>query len=306
MANRLDNIHQRIPPGARYKDKAEYIASEEDRDNASDWLDLLEVFRDVPKLVVITPEMALAFYKHRAKNRYISKANLQRLMVDIRAGRWKVTGETIIFDNEDKLIDGQHRMLACIECNLPIRTYVVRGSIDHNATTGIDIGKGRTPGDLLSFRGHEDGNHLAATIRWIHRLKSDGMQFERIRMTRDELIDFLAKNNDVILSAPFGRFVRQLIVPSLGSALHFTMALKDRELANQYFHELQQGTGEPGSPSFVVRELLIKNKLHRAQLPLHVVAAMIIKAWNLLRSGKTTKIIRWYGDKQNERYPEVK
>lgn len=284
----------------------QHARRDEDSLASRHWLETLGVLPGHPQLVTITPEMARAFYTHRAKNRHIAKTNLQRILTSIKGGKWKVTGETIIFDHQDQLIDGQHRLLACMEANVPIQTYVVRGKIDTDAATNIDTGKARTPGDLLTFNDYSDPNHLAATVRWINRLTTEGMQFERVKMTRDALLQFVQAHEEVHLSLPYGRFVRALIVPSLGAALHYLMAQHDRELANTYFLELQQGTGAIGSPSFVVRELLIKNKMHRAQLPVHIVAAMLIKAWNLLRAGRTAKIIRWYGEAQNEPYPTIR
>jgi hypothetical protein len=299
MVEKFDNLRN-------YPKRQSFVTTDEEATEVSEWLDVLKVIKGIPKAVVITPEAATVFYKHRLRNRYISKTNLQRLMRDIQVGDWKVTGETIIFDDDDRLVDGQHRLLACMESGIPIKTYVVRGNIDKDAATSIDTGKAKTPGDLLTFSNFDEGHHLAACLRWINRIRTDGMQFERFKLTRDEMLEFMKDNPDVSLSLPYGRFIRQLVVPSLGAALHFEMAAKDRGLADKYFTHLQQGTGEVGSPTFVVRELLIKNKLHRAQLPVHIVAAMLIKAWNLLRTGRTAKIIRWYGDTQNEPYPKIR
>lgn len=290
-----------------------YKSPEEKKEEQEHWraearrlLNSLGIRHGVVTLITITPEMAKVFYLARAKNRHLSKSNLRRLIIDIKAGKWRVTGETIIFDNDDYLIDGQHRLLACMESNIPIQSYVVRGKIDAEAPTAIDIGKARTPGDLLTFHDYQDPNHLAATARWVYRLERDMMVFEREKMTRDQLLEFIAHNPDIHLSLPYGRYIGKLLIPSLGSALHFLFAQKDRQLADQMYTDLQAGTALVGTPTFVVRELLIKNKMHRAQLPVHIVAAMLIKTWNLLRTGKTAKIIRWYGESQNEAYPRVK
>ena len=39
---------------------------------------------------------------------------------DMAAGRWKENGETIKFDSEGRLIDGQHRLAAVVKANTPI------------------------------------------------------------------------------------------------------------------------------------------------------------------------------------------
>ena len=69
----------------------------------------------------ITPEMALEILTHKNfKNRPIKKAQLRRLIKAIKADEWIVTNQGISFDPEGNLLDGQHRLHACIEANKSI------------------------------------------------------------------------------------------------------------------------------------------------------------------------------------------
>jgi len=90
-------------------------------------------------------------------NRRVKRQNLEQLVVDMKAGRFIVNGESLIFevndkDDEIKLSDGQHRLLACIESGKDIYTYVTF-SMQSNVMGTIDTGSKRTAADALIIGG---------------------------------------------------------------------------------------------------------------------------------------------------------
>tara|TARA_B100000427_G_scaffold171377_1_gene142469 strand:+ start:604 stop:1479 length:876 start_codon:yes stop_codon:yes gene_type:complete len=117
----------------------------------------------------ITPEMALEILTHKNfKNRPIKKYALKRLTDAIKSGEWIVTNQGISFDPDGNLLDGQHRLHACIEANKPIDILVAR-NINPKAFQCVDIGASRTAGDTLDIinGNNSQGKLIAAAVKVI-------------------------------------------------------------------------------------------------------------------------------------------
>ena len=62
----------------------------------------------------ITPAQAKKLLERNTNNRPVSKPHVKFLCGVIRRGEWKLNGDAIRF-NSERLVDGQHRLAACIE-----------------------------------------------------------------------------------------------------------------------------------------------------------------------------------------------
>jgi hypothetical protein len=124
------------------------------------------------KAVTITPERAAAWLKRHEllvktdptkKNRRLKKSLVDRYGQDMADDRWQFNGETIKLGSDGRIIDGQHRLAACVKAKAQFRTLVVDNVTDDSFKT-IDVGKVRTGGDLLYIDGHENAVILAAGL----------------------------------------------------------------------------------------------------------------------------------------------
>lgn len=80
------------------------------------------------EILVISPEMAKkCLEKNKIENRNLSLTRVDAIAQDIIEGKWVLTHQGIAFDDDGNLLDGQHRLAACIKSGLPIKTYVTRG-----------------------------------------------------------------------------------------------------------------------------------------------------------------------------------
>jgi hypothetical protein len=82
--------------------------------------------------------------------------------------RKKEKGKTT--DPHIHLIDGQHRLHAIIQANVPIKSYVVR-SITKEAFSVLDSGIKRTMGDEFTFAGEMNAIALAAGLHQLRKLE---------------------------------------------------------------------------------------------------------------------------------------
>lgn len=87
------------------------------------------------KVETITPEIAKEYLKHNSRNprKRMDPGTIKRYADDIREGLWTLNGETIVFDEDGFLKNGQHRLCGVISAGKPIKTLVVRG-IDSDIT----------------------------------------------------------------------------------------------------------------------------------------------------------------------------
>jgi len=80
------------------------------------------------EVLTITPEMAKrCLEKNNIENRNLSPSRVQAIAEDIKNGKWILTHQGIAFDNDGNLLDGQHRLAACIKANIPIKVFVTKG-----------------------------------------------------------------------------------------------------------------------------------------------------------------------------------
>lgn len=116
---------------------------------------------------LISPEQAGSILRDRnPRNRSIAPMKLAQVCSDIREGRFLVNGESVIFDRDGNLLDGQHRLAAAEKTGQDIVSLCAFG-IDPDAMRSIDTGKSRTPGDIIQISGYAQGNRLAAIARLV-------------------------------------------------------------------------------------------------------------------------------------------
>jgi hypothetical protein len=108
-----------------------------------------------PKSVrmTITPSQAVNWLEHANNhNRSVSDRIVQQYARDMRAGRWRLSHQSIAFDPRGNLIDGQHRLWAVVEAAVPVEMHVWF-NVDPASQMVIDMGRPRRLADNLRLGG---------------------------------------------------------------------------------------------------------------------------------------------------------
>lgn len=288
----------------------------------------------------ITPKMAEDWLKTMVNNRPPSDSLVYELATSIQDGRWVLNGETIKFNSEGHLFDGQHRLLACMIAGKPFQSYVVRGIEDPRAFSTVDVGKLRTHGDIFAMTGFSDYTIASGIAVFLYNYKNnlltlrgpkharlvrntamakalreklgknEGARY-RSDIDKETLIKFAEPIKDQIVASI--RIIkhqkaRKLLPVTLLASCHFLFAEKNKFEADQFVDHLTEGVGlMVTDPVYLLRERLISNQALRARtghkLNRWTQSALVIKAWNKRRAKEKVHNLRIQED---EEFPKVK
>lgn len=263
------------------------------------------------KTTEMTPEMATKIMANAAPNRGVRQNAVERMASEMVAGRWILNGSTIVLTSEGQLLDGQHRLLACIKAGVPFKTTIVTG-MPIQAMDSIDQGKSRTNSDILKLHGIPNYTIASAASRYLWQME----KFKQIvnaggptNPPRSEVLRMYRKARGLDHSCAMARTVTNAagrgfhLSGSVIAACHylFTQAA-GAEKADEFLVLLKEG-GSPGAASKDPIRLLWKRGFDRYTVRgARVYASLMIKAWNAWRRGETTEILHY---RQGEAFPEI-
>lgn len=142
----------------------------------------------------IDKELAEYLLTKNIKNyRALDSARVRKYAEDIKAGLWKANGETIVFDKEGHLVNGQHRLNAIIKSNATVIIYIV---FDVDDTELYDSGKTRGIKSDLNQRGYKFSSLHIGTGKMLLEYGSDNENWGN-----GSIIEFILKNSDLICKA---------------------------------------------------------------------------------------------------------
>jgi hypothetical protein len=197
----------------------------------------------------ITPETARQYLALKARNRPLKKEHVARLAADMQAGRWDMTGEAIKF-NGTSLVDGQHRLEACVKSGCEFTTLVVRG-LNTAAAKVMDSGVKRGVADAMRMFGDSpipSANQVAACARIVMCIKRrpDTPTAAYSQLTQAEMIAEIESNLDrYVEAARYGNGFKKWGAASAAGALAI-LALEagySQQQLDEYHRHISDGVG---------------------------------------------------------------
>jgi hypothetical protein len=114
----------------------------------------------------ISPDKAAEMLAANTTNRPLSRATVQAFAEAMRRGDWLVTHQGIAFDSNGVLVDGQHRLAAVIEADIP-QEMTVFTDVEPDTFDVLDTGRKRNAADVLAIEGERSTATLAAMVRTV-------------------------------------------------------------------------------------------------------------------------------------------
>lgn len=117
----------------------------------------------------VGPEMAEQMLATSGFNRPVMASRVVTLANEMRLGKWQLNGETVVFAESGKLLDGQHRLHAIIESGCTVQLAIVRGAPE-SAFETIDTGRSRSGSDILAMNGVQNSAVCSSTAAMLWRM----------------------------------------------------------------------------------------------------------------------------------------
>ncbi|MBO0813251.1 MAG: hypothetical protein J2P23_14575 [Microlunatus sp.] len=126
------------------------------------------------RVQTITPEKAAEMLEANTANRPLSKSIVRTFAEAMKRGDWKVTHQGVAIDTNGVLVDGQHRLAAVIEADMPVEMTVFT-QVPADTFDVLDTGKRRNAADVLAIEGEQSTHQLAAMLRsvWLYDNRRD-------------------------------------------------------------------------------------------------------------------------------------
>lgn len=287
-------------------------------------LKLLENFPDVtgPNIIsdapafawmTVTPDLAANWLeKTNTNNRTVVEAHVETLASDMLSGRWRgKNGEAIRFDINGRLVDGQHRLWACVQSGCNFVTLLITG-VDPEDYSTIGVGRKKKLADFLGPVHHEKNTNLmASTIKLVDswdkgRLGTAAHDVTSIRDLEETYYKYkgIAESCARIASL---RETRVLLNPTYASFIHFVATYEGYGAQVEVFMQtLGNGLGlVEDNPIYHLRKYLLTLRgpiADRKRPGKLYVLALAIKAWNAFRDEKRIKSLQF---KSNEEFPSI-
>jgi hypothetical protein len=257
----------------------------------------------------VTPELADAWMKRNESNRPFRISTSNRYAAVMAAGRWRQppTAESIKFDRDGLLRDGQHRLSAVVKAGVPVRFCIAFGC-DPEEWKVYDQGLARTASDILHQYGIPSQKQSAALAYMILRIEQDDPhKIDRLMVTE--------RANDLYTSDPiFAASVRagaqsaKLSTPSAMGLAYWTIAHKTSrpDKLDAFWNDISSGANlQLRSPELKLREWLVESRgaSGTARDVATRRAAAVILAWNALLDHRSPRNFVW---NFTTRLPEVR
>lgn len=256
------------------------------------------------RTLLITPEMAQEFLACNSNNRAVSQVKLKQYTTAMTSGRWRQNGDTIKIAKNNRLLDGQHRLMAIEKTNLAQVMNVVYG-LDEEVIQTIDCGANRRANHILDFNGETNTVGLTAALNALKRLTTGRWKI-RDGYTNDEIAGALEAHPE--MRECYAKAKKWQTFGALQctwqAALFYLFRQKDPLEAERFFLKLDAGTDlSAKDPVLVLRRRLIDNKTSDSRMESIILAALVIMAWNAVRCRRSIVKLAW--KKEKDPFPEI-
>jgi hypothetical protein len=262
---------------------------------------------DNSRVFWITPEMATYLLeKYNIANRPHKPTKIGLYAAAMQAGEWRLTGDTLKFSDRGICRDGQNRLLASAASGSPFQTHVVFGVPDE-FFSAMDQGKNRDGSDLLAIAGVANSTIVSAGIRWAHLYDTGTVKLRTTLQAPETLRLYEERYHNITRFVPIARSIYSthkwpagFIVGTLNylagvdakAADEFAQAMANSQFSGKYL-PLNKMNGALIGVATVSSGRI--NDVYRA--------AVMVIAWNLIRTGKKGKQSDFGWDSTREPFP---
>lgn len=258
----------------------------------------------------ITPDVAREYLKANTSNRPISKGHVETISNQMKKGEFLLNGESIIFSNEGVLMQGQHRLAACIKSNTPFQSVVVRG-IPYSSFHTLDSGRNRTISDVFAIKDIPEYTRMSAIVNSymkIHQgigyyIACEGLQ--RMKLSKKDVFDEYNKYSQLfteirLFANKCYDKMRILKHSYIGGIMAYLIIDKKhpQDFVESFFTMLFYQTNISNDTINILRVKLINDLASERKMTAKYKLAIIAKCWNAYVENKEMKVLSYNEGKE--------
>ena len=242
----------------------------------------------VVEIKTIVPEEAQELVNSNLEDRKVNHGYVSQYARDMKDGKWELNGSTILIDTAKKRIDGQHRLLGCIEAGAAFTTLLV-SEVENDVKLTVDQGRNRTLSDHVSVAGYDPS--VGAAIRgYLALAKLDraenGQDYRRVTMR--ELMTELETSPELYNRATkYATKVAKCMTELKNKAIasSYVYLVKDmgydEKKITEFFNQVAQLSNNTSATRALSLTLSQWKKNHEGKsCPATTQQVLVIKAWN--------------------------
>lgn len=267
-------------------------------------------------LVYITPEIAKHYLSYNTQNRKESGSSINFLTQQMKKGLFIENGESIVFDKNMKLTDGQHRLMAIIKSGKSYHIPVVKG-VNIKSMATYDTGKNRTAADVLSINGFKNANLLSTFIKLINKYEKNNSKASKPlsysrdeQLTNQQILNYCKENYDwlyQIMLDVTNIYVKSEIKVISNSHLCYLAYMIGGKTPDQSVYDFIKNIyglnrSQDTATSYLYSKLY-KSKINKEPLGFYWVLGMTIKAWNYFIDGNPS--VRFFRFNTEQELPKI-
>lgn len=254
------------------------------------------------QLKLITPSYAKDLLESNINNRKVKMPVVLKYANEMALGQWKTnTGELIKVSKTNKLIDGQHRLLALIKAQVSIEFHVAY-DVEDSIFDVLDTGTVRNSSDVFSIERVKYNALLPGIIQFYHTQflstqknnRLSNAQLLEAYKKRQEYWEEIARFSDKM----YRSFAMVLPSRVIGGLYAIFNDINEKQ-STDFITSLCTGDNVVDRVFSVLRNKLIQDKTSTRKLtPMHK-NALIVKAWNAYRLGNEVKGLSFDATREN-------
>lgn len=267
-------------------------------------------------MVYITPEIAEHYLSYNTQNRKESVKSINFLAQQMNKGLFIENGESIVFDKNMKLTDGQHRLMAIIKSGKSYYIPVVKG-VNVKSMATYDTGKNRSASDVLSINGYKNANLLSTFIKLIYKYENNKSKatapFSYSRdeqLTNQQILSYCKENYKwlykIMLDVTNIYVKSEIKVISKSYFCYIVYMIGGKNPDQKVYNFMKNIYGinrtQDTATSYLYSKLY-KAKINKEPLGFYWILGMTIKAWNYFIDGNPS--VRFFTFKTGQELPKI-
>lgn len=251
--------------------------------------------------VDITPTLATEWLRLNTSNRPLRQSRVKKYAEDMAAGRFLPSPDAIAFarcsDGSSRLINGQHRLQACILAGSPFKAHVIFDMPEESFSI-TDRGMGRSLSDVAHQVGLRDSKVSGGALVHLWRMLN-GKERKFETPSESEYLSIAREHQDIQFHAATGRRISKLgaLSDSLATALVYRSRMISEDDSELFWGAYESGSGlSENNPVLMLRNRLAVLKGAKQRTHAWELTALAVKAWNAFRAGSYVKVLKWGRD----------